>query len=135
MKCFGEEYDCLEKGKTVSLKSRLSPFNPKLDSEGVMQSDSQLQFAKFLPYDARFHMLLPRKHWVTITLIVKQCHEKTKHGGTNATLVELSKKYSVISAREAIRELENNCSVCKILRARESKQVMGPLPFERVEKH
>ena len=98
-----------------------------------MRSDSRLQFAKFLPYDARFPVLLPRKHWVT-TLIVKQCHEKTKHGGTNATLVELSKKYFVISAREAIREWENSCSVCKILRARESKQVMGPLPFERVEK-
>jgi hypothetical protein len=128
--CFSVEYQCLKKGKNVSSSSKLAPLNPKLDSEGVMRSDTRLKFVDFISYDARFPIILPRKHWVT-KLIVKNCHEKTCHGGTNLTLAKLSGRYWVISAREEIRNWENQCAKCKRSKAQGSNQIMGALPVER----
>jgi len=129
---FTEEYRDLKNGKSVSTRSKLAALNPKLDSEGLMRSDSRLKFADFISYDYRFPILLPRKHCVT-KLIVKKCHEKTNHGGTNTTLAELSNKYWVVSAREEIRDWENKCAKCKLLKAKGSQQIMGPLPNERLD--
>jgi len=127
---FSDDYKTLLKGIKVSVKSKLAALNPKLDSEGVMRSDSRLKFTSVLSYDANFPILLPRKHWIT-RLVVKQCHENVCHSGVNSTLTELSKRFWVVSAREEIRELQNMCTKCKLINARVAKQIMGTLPKQR----
>ncbi|XP_045178062.2 uncharacterized protein LOC123538159 [Mercenaria mercenaria] len=95
-----------------------------------MRSDSRLKFAKFIPYEVRFPIILPREHSVT-KLIIKNCHEKVNHGGTNLTLAEISSRYWIIAAREEIREWEKRCAKCRRQKVQTSKQKMGPLPVER----
>jgi len=83
----------LSKGKQLSTNSKLIALCPKLDEDGLMQSDSRLQYAEFLPYGVRFPIILPRRHRVT-KLIVKLYHELGKHNsGTTQTLSALSTKY------------------------------------------
>ena len=43
--------------------------------------DRPLKYAEFLPHDARFPIILPRKNCVT-KLIVKHYHEKDDHVGS-----------------------------------------------------
>ena len=40
-----------------------------------MRSDGRLTHAKFLSYDVRYPVILPRRSWVT-RLIIKDCHDK-----------------------------------------------------------
>ena len=101
---FPEEYLPLQRPKELPKNSKLLAFRPRLDEEGQMRCDSRLNYAKFLSHDARFPIILPRKHEVT-KLIVKYFHEEGNHArGTNQTLAVLSTRFWIISGREEIRE-------------------------------
>ena len=80
-----EEYDFFKQEKALLSRSKLLDLHvqPKLDSDGLMRSDSRLKHAKFLSYDVRYLVILPRKSLVA-RLIVKEFHEKdiTRQGPT-----------------------------------------------------
>ena len=57
---------------------------------------------------------------------------KNKTAGTNHTLANLSSRYWIVSAREEIRERENQCNECKKRKGKAASQVMGPLPKVRL---
>ena len=130
---FPEDYESLTHEKVLSSSSKLLGLQPKLESDGIMRSDSRLKHAKFLSYDVQYPVILPRKSWVT-KLIVKEFHEKGRHAtGTNQTLSALSARYWIVSAREVIRELENACADCRQRKAKACEQIMAPLPISRLK--
>ena len=51
---FNDEYSALQKEKQLPMNSKLLGLCPKLDEDGLVRSDSQLQYAEFLPYDMRY---------------------------------------------------------------------------------
>ena len=58
-------------------------------------------------------MILPKKHWVT-RLIVRYFHELANHSaGINFVLIQISQKYWIPAARDAIKDFENQCNECK----------------------
>ena len=61
---FCEEYEALERKKPIQ-HSILLKLNPMLDEQGLIRSDSRLQYTEYVPYDVRFPVILPRGHWVT----------------------------------------------------------------------
>ena len=133
MKHFSEEYKCLQKGQSLSSKSKLSPLNVKIDENGIMRCNTRIVHAQFLPFDTRYPIVLPRKSSVT-RLLVKHYHEAGNHYGTNQTLAAMSTKYWLVGGREDIREWEHSCTKCKRLKAQASEQIMAPLPPARVNK-
>ena len=111
---------------------KLLGLKPNLDDDGLMRSDGRLKQAKFLAYDVRYPIILPRKSWVT-KLIVKDFHEHGKHAaGTNQTLAALSARYWIIAGRKVIREWEKECAECRRRKAKACQQVMAPLPISRL---
>ena len=131
---FREEYAGIRE-RTLPRKSRLLKLMPKVDNDGILRCDGRLGYAKFLPYDVRFPIILPRGCWVT-KLIVKHYHEIGRHiTGTNHTLGNLSTKFWIVADREEIREWENECNECKKRRAKAARQVMAPLPRTRLRLH
>ena len=101
---FQDEYKALVNRRPLPSNSKLLSLKPKLDDDGLIRSDGRLTDAKYISYDVRHPVILPRKSWVT-KLIMKDAHERGKHAfGTNQTLALLSTRYWIISAREVIRE-------------------------------
>ena len=96
---------------SIHKSSKLLSLSPVMDAEGIIRSNSRLEFAECLPENTRFPVILPRKHQVT-KLIVKRAHENTNYSGTNQTLAELTRDYWIFSAREEIREWETTCAEC-----------------------
>ena len=72
---FANEYCQLLKDKQVKSDSKLISLQPQIDEDGLLRCNGRLRYIGFLPYDAIYHILLPRKNWVT-KLIVKFYHEK-----------------------------------------------------------
>jgi len=108
---FPEEYKALVHKRALPHKSKLLGLNPRLDEDGLMRSNSRLANVENLSFNARCPIILPRKSYAT-RLIVKHAHEKGSHvSGTNGTLAELSKRFWILSAREAIREWEQSCII------------------------
>ena len=130
---FPEEWKSLAQGRPLPASSKLLGLKPKLDDDGLVRSDGRLKNARFLSYDVRYPVILPRKCWLT-KLIIKDAHEKGNHAfGTNQTLATLSARYWIISAREAIREWERECAECRRRKARAAQQIMAPLPLARLQ--
>ena len=67
-------------------------------------------------------------------LIVKDFHEKGKHAtGTSQTLAVISSRFWTMSAREVIREWENEYAECRRRKARAAQQIMALSPLARVK--
>ena len=99
----------------------------------MLRSDGRLKNAKFLSYDVRYPVILPRKGWVT-KLIIKEFHGNGNHAsGTNQTLATLSARYWIISGRQGIREWEKKCAECRRRKAKVCQQIMAPLPLSRLK--
>ena len=104
-----------------------------MSEDGILRCDGRLRYAEYLPWEIRYPIILPRSHWVT-TLIIKQAHEQSEHGGTNQVLAQLSVQYWIISAREAIKQWERECMQCRRRKAKPARQIMVPLPKLRNQK-
>lgn len=109
---FQEEIQALKSGIGLPGRSKLLPLKAVLDEEGVLRCDGRLKFADCLPWETRYPIILPRNHQIT-KLIIKDSHEKNQHGGTNQVLAHLSSRYWIVSDREAIREWEKECFMCR----------------------
>lgn len=127
---FSAEIKALKAGQKISGSSKLLPLNPFVDEDGILRCNGRLCYAEYLPWETRFPTILPKGHHVT-KLIIKEHHERKKHGGTNQVLAELSVKYWIISAREAIREWEKECMECRRRKTTPIKPMMAPLPVFR----
>ena len=54
---FKDEWKALSRGKPLPSNSKLLGLQPKLDDDGLMQSDGRLNNAMFLPYDVRYQFI------------------------------------------------------------------------------
>ncbi|CAC5357995.1 unnamed protein product [Mytilus coruscus] len=114
--------------KGLSKTSKLLGLQPRIDENGFIRCDGRLEYADFLPFDARYPIILPQKNWVT-KLIVKHYYEIGKHvSGTNQTFSALLSRFWIISGREEIREYEHECYTCRPKKAKVAEEVMAPLP-------
>ena len=75
---FKQEYEALQRGSSVSTSSKRASLSPELDSDGLTRCNGRLKYAEFLPYDARFPVILPRDSPAT-RLIVRSYHEENNH--------------------------------------------------------
>ena len=90
------------------------------------------ELAKHLPSETRNPILLPRKHNIT-TLIVAHHHEQRNHSaGINHVLSDIRTRLWIIRGREAVKSWVSRCNECKGRRTKTFKQIMGPLPLERL---
>ena len=87
---------------------------------------------EFLPYDARYPIILPHKDWIP-KLIVKQYHELGNHNAGKYQTSLLSSKYWIIVKKEEIIDWEKQCAACKRRKAKIAQQIMAPLPLNRLE--
>ena len=130
---FSEECNALTNQRPIPLNSKLLTLKPVIDEEGLLRSDGRLTYAEYLPFDVRYPIILPRKHWVT-KLIVKNFHEQSNHSaGTNHTLSKISARFWIMQGREEIREWEAECFECRRRKTKAARQIMAPLPKIRLK--
>ena len=89
------------------------------------------KYAEHLSWDSRFLIIL--KDSLVTTLIIKHCHEKMGHHGTNHTLAAVSLRFWILCARESIKKWQATCATCKKAKAnaKPALQLMAPLPDTR----
>ena len=130
---FLDEWAAFSRGRQLSSNSKIIALQPKIDDDGLIRSDGRLQNAKFLSYDVRYPVILPRNSRIT-KLIVKEFHGMGNHAsGTNQTLAALSTRYWIISAREVIHQWEKECMECRRRKIKPCEQIMAPLPLSRLK--
>ena len=67
---FKKSGKALSPAKSLLKASKFFCLRVRSGEDSVLQCDERLKYAAYLPYDARFLILPPRKNWIT-KLIVK----------------------------------------------------------------
>ncbi|XP_034938542.1 uncharacterized protein [Chelonus insularis] len=107
--------------------ARLTAF---IDTQGVIRVGGRLANAS-LDQEAKHPAILPQKIHLS-RLIIADAHERTLHGGTQATLNLIRSSYWIIGGRLPVRSYIYHCMKCARLRGERAKQLMGQLPLSRI---
>ncbi|KAL9986969.1 hypothetical protein ACROYT_G001199 [Oculina patagonica] len=128
---FAEELRDLKAGREVKTSSKLVKLKPVL-TEGILRVGGRLEEAVVLSYNERHPVILPRNHHIS-QLIVRHCHEGLAHAGKEQTLAQTRKMFWILGGRGLAKSTIRNCVKCRRLNERPMKQIMAPLPRERLK--
>ena len=128
---FSEDIKELLKHQGLRKASQLKSLNPFLDAQGLLRSRTRLEAIRWMSDEYKLPLILPPDHAVT-NLVIKDIHNEVGHAlGTNATLLELNKRFWIIKARVAVKRVQRSCMKCRIRKAKIVQPVMAPLPSFR----
>lgn len=106
---------------------RLTPF---VDSAGLLRIGDRLQ-QSLMPASAKHPLILPKLSPLT-SLIIRDAHARTMHGGTQVTITFIRNNYWIIGGRIPVRSFILKCVPCTRYRKQKAQQLMGQLPAERI---
>ncbi len=121
----------LEEGTTLSPSSPLIKVDPFIDQDGIMRVGGRLAQMKYLPFESRHQIIVPKDHPWTAALITS-VHRKLCHQGAAHVAAQLRQKYWIIRATQKIRSVTTSCGWCKRQRARQIPQRMAPTVEDRL---
>ncbi|XP_053691664.1 uncharacterized protein LOC128740164 [Sabethes cyaneus] len=107
---------------------RLSPF---IDEDGVIRMDSRITAAPMIPVEAKYPILLPKKH-AAVSLLVGEYHRRFLHANGETVCNEMRQKFFISGLRSLIRQVPKSCLHCRIKKATPQPPMMASLPEARV---
>ncbi|XP_055590040.1 uncharacterized protein LOC129752222 [Uranotaenia lowii] len=117
--------------RQLERSSNLYDKSPFLDEFGVLRVEGRTVFADFASYDARFPIILPKRHPITRKL-VENCHQRTNHSSRETVVNELRQRFCIGSLRAIVESVIKECQWCKVHKARPFIPKMAPLPRQRM---
>lgn len=130
LECFPSEISCVSSNRPLSHKNKLIGLAPFIDNDNILRVRGRLQRSN-LCYTAKHPAILPSPHHFT-TLLIRNCHISTLHGGTQLVLSQIRKQFWILNARRTIQTEIKKCVTCFRHRPQISNQLMGNLPTHRV---
>ena len=128
---FREELQALRRSKAVPEKSTIYKLDPFLDQGGILRVGGRLA-KSYMTIDEKHPVILPRKGHVT-ALVIRYCHEETKHQGRGITVNAIrSRGFWIIGCSSAVSHYISKCVTCRKLRSRVTEQKMADLPKDRL---
>ena len=121
---YTKEYKSLERGKKEKLHL-INQLNLYLE-KGLIRCKGRLEKAD-LPEEAKFPLLLPKGHPVTL-IIMREAHRAVAHMGMNSTVAEVKRQYWVPQIRQSIHKLLRTCVTCKKVQGNSYKASAIPPP-------
>ncbi|XP_045023365.1 uncharacterized protein LOC123467557 [Daphnia magna] len=130
---YGEEIQLLEKGKPLHKSSPILSLHPTLGDDGLLRLGGRIGRAK-LPYDVLHPPLLPGRHPLT-ERIIHIFHDETHYAGTDYLFSQISQHFWIVKGREVVKKIRRLCPVCIRGRAAPAGQLMGDLPYVRLDSY
>ncbi len=118
-------------GEGLSRHSPLAKLDPFLDEDGALRVGGRLGQFKYLPYEQRHQLIIPKDHpWTEH--IIRQVHRQLLHQGPNHVAAVLRQKFWIIRATQKIRTVISQCKECTRQRAQPRPQKMGGAAEDRM---
>ena len=128
---FHEEVKLLKNNQQVKNSSSLYNLNPYFDHKnGYLKLEGRIQNSG-LTNEIKHPIVLPNNHHV-VRLLILDYHIKQLHGGISHTLITIRNKFWILKARRFIKEVLNDCLVCKMARPKKIDVMYGQLPSDRI---
>ncbi|XP_035213888.1 uncharacterized protein LOC118187724 [Stegodyphus dumicola] len=130
MEYFPQEYLALTKGRPLPENSIIRQFNPILDERVIILIGGCLQYTNISQQEAH-PVLLPSACHLS-DFIIKDCHERVRHGGVAETITHLREKMWILRVRKRIKSVTHKCLLCQKFRTKPVTQITVPLPSDRI---
>ncbi|XP_062537670.1 uncharacterized protein LOC134205994 [Armigeres subalbatus] len=117
--------------KQIEKKSRIYKLNPFIGADGLIRKDGRIGAAPAVADDAKFPVILPKDHYVTM-LIIDGYHRKFAHANNETIVNELRQRFHVSEIRVAVGKVAKSCTLCKVRKAVPRPPRMSPLPEARL---
>lgn len=129
---FAEALTKLPKEKREPWMHQIKKLNPFKDDVGMLRVRGRLENSEF-PYNQKYPVFIPRRSEAT-ELIVKLAHSQEAHMNEHTTLnhIRYEMGYWIVGGITTVRFYLKNCTKCLLIRGDRGKQIMAPLPSERV---
>ena len=105
-------------------------MNAYLDEEGLLRVGGRLQAASLNRNQQHPFILAKDSH--LSTLLVREAHALTLHGGPQVTRNAILQRFWVIRGNALVRKIIHQCTRYTRFSGRRKAQLMAPLPSERV---
>lgn len=128
---YGQEYAALQRGDNISRTSKILEMAPFLDADKILRARGRLKEST-LSYDQKHPIILPASATLTQRLI-RIAHHETLHGGVQLIMHNLREHYWIPRLRQAVRQFNRSCMVCRRHQHITAEQLMADLPGERVQ--
>ncbi|XP_055714734.1 uncharacterized protein LOC129808851 [Phlebotomus papatasi] len=127
---YNRELHRLRQNLSLPSTSKILSLNPFLDNDGIMRVGGRLEKSE-LSFNQKHPILIPHKtHFAT--LIIRDAHESTIHGGISLTLNYSRNKYWIPNSRNTVKTILDRCVYCFRQKRHTPNQLMGDLPQNRV---
>lgn len=120
------------KHATVLKSSSIYKTWPYMDVQGILRMRGRIGAADYLPFQARYPVILPKLHAVT-TLIVSWFHGHYRHANRETVVNELRQRFEISKLRSLVQRVTKTCVWCRLNKATPKPPVMAPLPEERLQ--
>lgn len=127
---FGHDIARLNAKKPLAKNSLLKNLNPFVDNDGILRMNGRVGNADILRQKTAF--IMPAQNHL-ITLIIRNAHQRTMHGGVQLTLQTLRDQFWIIHGRNQVKKLLGKCVICFRYKKRLLTQQMAELPSFRTE--
>ncbi|XP_070138651.1 uncharacterized protein [Drosophila bipectinata] len=128
---FSHELSKLRANKSLSKSNKLSQLSPFIDAQGILRVRGRLRNALQLTTQQRTPIILPKSHHFT-DLVIKNAHLNTMHGGVQLTRAIIHQQFWIINGKQTVKGVLRQCVACFQHRPKPSRQLMGDLPYHRV---
>ena len=116
--------------KSQVVPRRVNQFELFMERE-IMKCQGKIDNST-LPLNSK-RPILPPSHHPFVDLLIRQYHERSKHGGVNDTLMMLRERYWILKGRRSVKRVVKNCVVCLKCKGTPYNVTSTPdLPTERV---
>ncbi|XP_065083387.1 uncharacterized protein LOC135705543 [Ochlerotatus camptorhynchus] len=120
--------------KKLERSSKIAKLSPMMDEHGILRVDSRIGAAEYLPYDARYPIILPHDHRV-VMLLLDWYHRDFRHANDETVVNEIRQRFCISQLRTRVRLTKTRCMWCRVYKSVPVAPKMGPLPTVRLTPH
>lgn len=128
---FERELRRVKESKELHSSSSLLSLTPFIGKNGLLRLGGRIGRAP-LPYENLHQIILPGNHPLT-DKIVDAFHRGYRHAGIEFILSRIREHFWIVGGKEAVRRAKERCLECRRNRSKLASQLMGELPFYRLE--
>ena len=132
-KVFNSAIHSLRRGRKLDSKCKIRSLNPYIDKNGILRSESRLQFAPEELQLANLPIILHAKDSIT-RLYLEHAHRICIHQGTEAVKAFVQQRYVVIGLRKTLLSIRFRRFLSRRFDAQNIQPLMAPLPVCRFPK-
>ncbi|XP_044313286.1 uncharacterized protein LOC123037287 [Drosophila rhopaloa] len=126
-----EDIKELRSNSIVKKSSSIASLLPFIDACGLLRVGGRLENST-LAYEARHPIIVPRRHPLTLALIM-HFHKMNLHAGPRALLASIRLQYWPIGGLRTVSNVLKGCVECFRARPKFLEPIMANLPKERLE--